>query len=188
MGNISVRTLSYSLLKTEDVAIELEELKVAPQHDDPSPRALSSVISVLINSGDSIKALQILEQFTPDLAFPGSEVYLILSSQAFIDLIRENSVIEALELAQKLLSQYKESTIKVWNYINQEFCEIKINEIMGLLCYVSPIESVLGYLLNEKQREKVAEIVNLRLNPEDEKKSYFCNAGKIWKCLKKKSK
>lgn len=57
---------------------------------------------------------------------------------------------------------------------------------MGLLCYKTPSESVLGFLLDEIRRGKIAEIVYDKLNPKIETNSKYCRVESLLKCLRKK--
>lgn len=113
MGNVSVKNLSYSLIRADDIAIELEEIKDYAVSDDPPIKDISNVVIFLINSGESFKAINVLKQYMPEIIEPGSEVYLNLYVQSYIELIICNQIIDALELFKISLSKYKESAINI---------------------------------------------------------------------------
>ena len=74
-----------------------------------------------------------------------------LSVQQFIELMREDKYMEAVELSQSSLSLfYKESDEQ----------DKHLKDVLALLAYKDPHQSPVGHLMTTSQRENVADVIN----------------------------
>lgn len=149
MGNSG---LSYSIVSRDDTYIELEHLHSTPLPPPPTPLPPALIKQQLL-TGDLALATASLTQGYPELLQPGSAVYLSLHSQAFIELLRLNQTSQALLYAQLHLAGYRDRHFKTAK------AELRIRDLMGLICFKEPRESDVGYLMEEKQRKVTAEVV-----------------------------
>lgn len=147
MGNSSP---PYTILPPDEVAIELERLPASP-HSSLTPLPLS-LIKRLILEGEISQVVTYLSSSHLTLMQPGSQVYLALHTQSFIELLRANQT-DALIYAQQHLSQYKDCHFQTHRN------DLKIRDLMGLMCYRKPEESDVGYLMNPGQRLVTVEVV-----------------------------
>ena len=187
MGNNSVKRLSYRLLNSEEVAIELEELPHATK-SRPDNQDLIRYIDKLILSGKALKSLQVMEQFLPELVARDPELHLAILTLEFLELVRKNEPLEALEFAKTQLAEYKNKSVMLRKPGKGEDLQLSVLEVLGVLCYNQPLESDLGYLLDSTQRQKVSDTFNLKAGYINTSRSYLCSLTRILCCLKKKKK
>jgi len=148
MGNSG---LPYSIVPRDDTYIELERLHSTPL---PAPVPPSpALIQRQVLTGDLVQAIASLTQGYPELIQPGSAVYLSLHAQAFIELLRFNQTAQALLYAQMHLAGYRN------RHFQTASAELRIRDLMGLICFKEPKESAVGFLMKEKQRKVTAEVV-----------------------------
>jgi CTLH/CRA C-terminal to LisH motif domain len=164
----------YSLLKTESSSIELEEFP-SSHKVQYSLQDLSFQCQSLIISGHPLEAYKLIK-FNP---IDFSELYLPLHSQEFIELIKKKKYIDGLLFAQKNLGKYKNCSF-ILN-AKENPVEICVKTLMGLLCYESPEESPLSYLLDPSIRYFVAQKTEDIINPRQSKSICL-----FFKCCKKK--
>lgn len=102
---------------------------------------------LLVRSGRALETIALLQESQPELLVPGSSVYLSLHIQVFIEYLREEKTLAALQSAQKALARYKLSQIPT------EAGNMTVGKVMGLLCTVRPEDSSISYLMSQEQRE-----------------------------------
>jgi len=108
----------------------------------------------LILDGNLELAIETSNKLFPGIFDKFPKALFLLQCQKFIELIRRNSVDEAVEFAQNELSQFT-------NIQNAEIVDQKLlQDAVALLAYIDPSHSPIAYLLQTSQREMVADELN----------------------------
>ncbi|KAL2498403.1 LisH and RanBPM domains containing protein [Abeliophyllum distichum] len=100
--------------------------------------------------GDALKAIELTEEFTPDLLENNKDLHFDLLGLHFAELICLRKCTEALGFAQMKLTPF--GTM-------QKYVE-KIEDFMSLLAYEEPEKSPMFHLLSLEYRQRVAENLN----------------------------
>lgn len=95
--------------------------------------------------------MKIISEKHPKFLVNNKLASVLIAYQMFIELIRENKELEALEVAHKYFSDVDYET------------NPQLHHIMGLLSLKNPKESTLGYLFQESHREYIADQINISL-------------------------
>ncbi|CAK78050.1 unnamed protein product (macronuclear) [Paramecium tetraurelia] len=133
-------------------------------------------IQKLIREGMIDDVIVILNEMMPEF-LKKEGIEQTLYAQWFIELIKRDKILEVIELGRQHLSQYLhfqvESVDKNLNPI-----KIKIESILGLICYDDIGSSDLRGLVSQQQRERVCEYINrmllIELGYEDESALEIC--------------
>ncbi|KAF4363618.1 hypothetical protein F8388_002159 [Cannabis sativa] len=129
------------------------------EHDIVYALSQRKILRQLIRNGDIDAALGKLREWYPQIVQDDkSATCFLLHCQKFIELIRVGALEEAVKYGRMELAKYFEFP---------EFDDL-VKDCVALLAYQRPHESSVGYLLEETQREVVADTVNamiLSTNP-----------------------
>ncbi len=174
MGNSS---LPYSILPHDDAYIELERISSTPLPPSFSPPPPPSLIKLQVLAGNMPQALTNLREGYEQLITPGSPVYLSLHTQAFIELLRLKQSSQALKYAQMHLAEYRDRHFKTVK------AELRIRDLMGLMCFEEPKESAVGYLMQEEQRKVTAQVV-LRAIDSINASGRKCSCFRLCRCFR----
>ncbi|OMP07790.1 SPla/RYanodine receptor SPRY, partial [Corchorus capsularis] len=113
----------------------------------------------LIRNGEIDAAISKLRDWYPQIVQDEkSATCFLLHCQKFIELVRVGALEEAVKYGRKELAKFFELA---------EFTDL-VQDCVALLAYEHPLESCVGYLLEESQRDVVADTVNamiLSTNP-----------------------
>lgn len=148
--------LSSLYLKNQDLILdEIPELNEIPDDSLEETKSRSSIRN-LIMQGKIQEAKQVIL-----LKYPGlennEELLLALHTQEFIEIVNRGEVYSALEYAKQYLASYREKTVSCRSGNDMS---IYVWEVIGLLCYTKPNESVLSHLLTLEKREATADVIN----------------------------
>ena len=121
--------------------------------------------------------LLLLSETCPEKVLPGSMLYLTLIIQHFFDLIKGKRPNEALEIAFVYLSDQRERILYV-KKSKKEYLQVKVKDLLGLLCYEEPEKCELSYLLSKDQKDYSMQIISTLVG----RKS--CRCCRFWKCFK----
>ncbi|CAG9334621.1 unnamed protein product [Blepharisma stoltei] len=147
--------LSSLYMKNNETVIEEPEIPEPPLENLEETK-IRSEIRQLIMQGLIREARDLIVMNYPALE-SNEECIISLHVQEFIEIIKKGEPYTALDYAKRYLASFREKTV---------FCRKDVDlsvfvwEIIGLLCYNKPEESVLGYLLMPSQREVTADVVN----------------------------
>ena len=111
-----------------------------------------STIRQLIMNGDVNTAIELLSNQYPTIFDSSPALAFGLNTQIFIEMIRTRRLDDAMNFAQNEFRNY-------WNPENQD----KIQECCALLCYATPEESPMAYLLTKSHSEQIADQANLAI-------------------------
>ncbi|KAL7244918.1 hypothetical protein ACSBR2_000290 [Camellia fascicularis] len=100
--------------------------------------------------GNALKAIELTEQFAPDLLDKNQDLHFDLLSLHFVELVCSRKCTEALEFAQTKLTPFG----KVQKYVE------KLEDFMALLAYEEPEKSPMFHLLSLDYRQHVADSLN----------------------------
>ncbi|KAM3304607.1 glucose-induced degradation protein 8 isoform X1 [Capsicum chacoense] len=100
--------------------------------------------------GTVLKAIELTEQFAPDLLEKNKDLHFDLLSLHFVGLVCSRKCTEALEFAQAKLAPFG----KVQKYVK------KLEDFMALLAYNEPDKSPMFHLLSLEYRQQVADSLN----------------------------
>ncbi|KAG5613388.1 hypothetical protein H5410_024669 [Solanum commersonii] len=100
--------------------------------------------------GSVLKAIELTEQFAPDLLEKNKDLHFDLLSLHFVGLVCSRKCIEALEFAQAKLAPFG----KVQKYVE------KLEDFMALLAYNEPEKSPMFHLLSLEYGQQVADSLN----------------------------
>lgn len=166
----------YHLLNVSEKSIELEEYPPASKKYF-SLSELASQCQKLIVLGFPLEAYTLIEENSLDTSL----IYLPLHCQEFLELISKLKFIDALMFAQKFLAKHKDSSFIL--QIKTESIEISVKDLMGLLCYEDPQNSVLAYMLEPSLRYAFATFTLSVINPPATDRRICC----YLKCCKKRN-
>ena len=156
-------TKYYQPLENSDELIELENYSATPTAFHSSSE-LSYHCQKLVILGYPLEAYNLIKSASIDT----SSLYLPLHTLEFLEQIRRKKFLEALSFAQKSFPSHKNSSFSV--KIHKKTLEISVNDIMGLLCYESPEQSPLSYLLDPAIKSSLSILVDSIVNPQISKK------------------
>mmetsp|Transcript_13930 Transcript_13930/g.26107 ORF Transcript_13930/g.26107 Transcript_13930/m.26107 type:complete len:366 (-) Transcript_13930:698-1795(-) len=127
----------------------------------------------LLMNGEIITALEYIQRVFPQVT--SSKAMFSVYVQHFIELIRKQEISEALTYAREALAP-----IRNYKVLCRKEADIPvpISEIVGLMCYKSPTECVLSYLLSQTQRELTADVINAAIL-ESEGSQMSCSLNKL---------
>ncbi|CAI9757972.1 unnamed protein product [Fraxinus pennsylvanica] len=100
--------------------------------------------------GDVLKAIELTEEFAPDLLENNKDLHFDLLSLHFAELICSGKCTEALGFAQMKLTPFG----KMRKYVE------KIEDFMSLLAYEEPEKSPMFHLLSLEYRQRVSDNLN----------------------------
>jgi len=105
----------------------------------------------LITSGDIPATVQTINELYPNILEKSRRPYFLLTCQHFIELINLQKLGEAVDYAQRVLSQLRNLDQKEEQYLQN---------VLGLFAYGDLRNSPVSHLLGMQQREIVADAVN----------------------------
>lgn len=109
----------------------------------------------LIREGKADAAMLKISELYPQISKDRkSFVNFLLSCQKFIELVKEGTLVEAVEYAKSTLSQLQGTS-------NAQ--DSHLQNCLALLAYKDPTSSPVGYLLTSIQRDAVADTVNVAI-------------------------
>ncbi|XP_057457070.1 ran-binding protein M homolog [Lotus japonicus] len=129
----------------------------------------------LIRDGEIDVAFDKLREWYPQI-FKGntSATCFLLHCQKFIELVRVGALEEAVKYGRKELS----------NFFGLPLFEDLVQDCVALLAYERPLESSVGYLLKDSQREIVADTVNAMILSTNMKGSTVCLHSNLERLLR----
>lgn len=171
----SCKVISHSFLRIKSAPVELEELIENKRIGETEKEVCNHLLNYL-SEADYLSVYWVLKTVYPETVKRGSEKYLRVIVQHFIELVKKDDPVEALVVAQMYLAPFKERNVEL-----QGTEGTTVKEVIGLLCYEDPGVSPLGFLLDEKCRKRTDEIV---LSVLREKKRCFCKLDRLRHCLR----
>ncbi|OMJ74892.1 hypothetical protein SteCoe_26099 [Stentor coeruleus] len=167
---------NYQPLRTADESIELEDytrvLKAQRNSSD-----LSHYVQKLIIQGLPLLAYDEIQRSGLD----SPDIFLSLHCLEFIEIIKKQKIFDAMVFAQNYLSKGRNDSFTL--NADSKPLNISVSDLIGLLCYENPENSVLGYLLDPSLRYSFAAHIESILNPY-EPEARIC---KFFKCCKRKT-
>ena len=139
---------------TENTEIHLEKPQANPVYESVQKRGK---LRELIRNGEISTAEMMLNESFPEVKTQHPDCFLALHIQQFIELIGMNQSCDALLYARKHMSSERKSLVRVRKQTDEW---VPITVVFGLLCYVQPHVSPLGFLLTQSQRDLTADVVN----------------------------
>ena len=146
----------YDLL--EENSIELGELTYEKKSSYLASELLFECQKLIVN-GQPLEAFALIE----NNSFFAFQLYLPLHAQEFIELTAKKNFFEAMIFAQKFLAKHKNSSFVLNEQTNP--IQISISNLMGLLCYENPENSVLKDLLDPSWRYSFASLAESVMSP-----------------------
>jgi hypothetical protein len=119
------------------------------------------VIRKEIILGNISTAKKFINEIFPIFFENNREIFILLNCQEFIEIYRSKNVFEAINYAKENLWNLIEEKIQVEK--DGKIENITIQNIVGLICYPDIEKSNLNFLMSEKQKEFVADEVNIKL-------------------------
>ncbi|XP_008802878.2 ran-binding protein M homolog [Phoenix dactylifera] len=136
---------------TQENGIEEQERAYALKH--------RKILRQLVQNGDIDSVFQKIKEWYPQILQKDiSAISFLLHVQRFIEYLRNQELVEAVDYARAELNRF----FPIKSYVDL------LEETMSLLAYDDPQKSCVGYLLEDSHREFVADAVNavvLSTNP-----------------------
>lgn len=118
--------------------------------------------------GKISSAFEFINQTFPKIFEENPEILTLLKCQEFIEIYKSGNIFEAINFAKENLWNLIEEKIQVEKEGKIE--TITVQNVVGIFCYSEIEKSNLFYLLSEKQKEFVADELNIKLLSKKEKK------------------
>ncbi|CAL5383519.1 unnamed protein product [Camellia sinensis] len=149
--NIVLSYLVHNCYKeTVESFIACTGMKQPTNHlEDMEKRKRGGIFNFALD-GNALKAIELTEQFAPDLLDKNQDLHFDLLSLHFVELVCSRKCTEALEFAQTKLTPFG----KVQKYVE------KLEDFMALLAYEEPEKSPMFHLLSLDYRQHVADSLN----------------------------
>jgi len=141
----------YLVAREPDSHVEDEEATLI----HPQSLKQRGEIRQLVITGDISKAIDCVESMFPGFLQSSPDTLCGLLVQQFIELISAGLTLEAMNFAKEKLQKFQKFQVP--------FQKVTVSNVLGLLCYLEPQKSPLGFLLEKSQRYLTADMLNKAL-------------------------